>query len=33
LFVKRDGTLHLHRLSTVAEARFVPLIGRHGFER
>jgi protein-L-isoaspartate(D-aspartate) O-methyltransferase len=31
LFVKRDGTLH--RLSTVAEARFVPLIGRHGFVR
>lgn len=31
LFVKRDGTLH--RLSTVAEARFVTLIGRHGFER
>jgi len=31
LFVKRDGTLH--RVNTVAEARFVPLIGRHGFER
>ena len=31
LFVKGDGTLD--RLSTLAGARFVPLIGRHGFER
>jgi len=31
VFVKRDG--RLDRLGTVAEARFVPLIGRHGFER
>ena len=30
LFVKRDGTLN--RLSTLAGAHFVPLIGRHGFE-
>src|SRR6266498_3569736 len=31
LFGKRGGALH--HLSTVAEARFVPLIGRHGLER
>jgi protein-L-isoaspartate(D-aspartate) O-methyltransferase len=31
LSVKRDGTLH--RLSTLAGACLVPLIGRHGFER
>ena len=30
LFAKRDGTLD--RLSTLAGARFVSLIGRHGFE-
>lgn len=29
LFRKRDGALH--RVRTVAEARFVPLVGRHGF--
>jgi protein-L-isoaspartate(D-aspartate) O-methyltransferase len=29
LFRKRDGVLH--RVRTVADARFVPLVGRHGF--
>ncbi len=29
LFRKRDGLLH--RVKMVASARFVPLIGRHGF--
>jgi protein-L-isoaspartate(D-aspartate) O-methyltransferase len=28
-FTKRDG--HLHRLGTLTGARFVPLVGRHGF--
>ncbi len=29
LFRKRDGVLH--RVRTVAGARFVPLVGQHGF--